>query len=439
MKIGYARVSSQSQADTEALNQQMSRLKNAGAEEIVFDVESGRKEERAELLKLWERVKTGAVKEIIVTRIDRLGRSVMGLHKAIALLEEHKCNLRVLDQPIDTTSSFGWLSLTQISMFAEFESRLIGDRIKHGLNYYRESGKSFGVPYGYEKTPEGILIPHPTEWDIALDEIQIYFWYEGNLTKSIAKIYEKWGHERSVPGFRNWLINPVCQGHTVYNRWHNNKNPEKWTVIYNTHPALITAEQFQGIEYLLKKRKQKWGRNGKSRTASEYPLSGQIKCGVCQGNCYRYICRSGLWRMRCRKRDEGTQRCSNGSSAKYENVEAAVIGALIEKSEEIERIALSALQGEESPELAQLRSQIKTLEAMGDNPAIEIARVGLRQQISELQRVPEPPKHFEHLRNFQNPDYWKSLPDDEKRKIMAGLVDRVYVVAGKVERVILRV
>ncbi|MEG4962658.1 MULTISPECIES: recombinase family protein [unclassified Microcoleus] len=71
--LGYARVSTREQAlNSNALEQQEARLKEVGAMEILTDVQSGRRSDCAELKKLTESIKAGKVKEIIVTRIDRL-------------------------------------------------------------------------------------------------------------------------------------------------------------------------------------------------------------------------------------------------------------------------------------------------------------------------------------------------------------------------------
>ncbi|KAB8333461.1 recombinase family protein [Scytonema tolypothrichoides VB-61278] len=131
MIVGYARVSTNAQADGEALDQQIARLKAAGAEDIFVDVESGRSVKRSSAVsgacpqdignrrpqfkKLLALVETGKVKELIIARIDRLGRSVISLHKAIKLIEENGVELRVLDASVDPNSPFGWFSISKLT------------------------------------------------------------------------------------------------------------------------------------------------------------------------------------------------------------------------------------------------------------------------------------------------------------------------------------
>jgi hypothetical protein len=75
--VGYARVSSREQAeDSQALQQQIARLKSAGATEIFQDIQSGSRDDRPALKQLINLVRKKEVDEVIITRIDRLARSL---------------------------------------------------------------------------------------------------------------------------------------------------------------------------------------------------------------------------------------------------------------------------------------------------------------------------------------------------------------------------
>lgn len=153
MKVyGYARVSTQEQAEEfDALNQQVARLKTAGATEVLIDIESGRNDERKQYNELLKLVQQNQVDEIIITRVDRLGRSVITIHKAIDVFVKHNVNLRILDAPVDPNSPFGWFSINQMSGLAEFESRLLSQRIRHGNNYFRQQLKYCVPPSDMQK------------------------------------------------------------------------------------------------------------------------------------------------------------------------------------------------------------------------------------------------------------------------------------------------
>ena len=85
MKFGYAR---KSKGEPESLEMQISRLRKAGADEILADIKSGRTDERSQFKELLKLIESGRVTEIIVTRIDRLGRSLVSLCRVQALINE---------------------------------------------------------------------------------------------------------------------------------------------------------------------------------------------------------------------------------------------------------------------------------------------------------------------------------------------------------------
>ena len=448
--VGYARVSTFAQAEEfDALEQQKARLKAAGVQELLVDIESGRSDSRKEFNRLLQMVKSGKIGKLVVTRLDRLGRSVITLHRTIALLEEHKVQLWVLDAPIDVNSPFGWFNLSQMSALAEFESRLLSNRIQHGLNYSRQQGKANSkVPFAYKRiddrlTPNGeFCAGQLTAWDVAKQSIVIYREL-GNLRRSIAEIWERYQVKWSVPGFRDWLINPVLRGHTVYHRWHNHSNPSQWDVRYNTHEALVSEQEWQEIDYLLKRGRQLWGRNANKKN-HDYLLAGQIVCEVCGNNCYRYIARNGKERMRCRKRDEGIHLCSNKQSILLADIEQAVIASLIAESKRIVELASTPTGPAESPELKELKAKLEGLESLGYDPAFEEAKQNLRLRIEatnyEIQYGSAQTSENRDLllMSARQPDFWYELEPEQKKRFYQALIDRVLIKDGLVQDVKLK-
>jgi len=125
---GYARVSSTGQ-DHET---QVERLKAAGcgavrAEKASASTRNGRRE----LLTLLEFIREGDT--LMVTRFDRLARSLDDLKAIVRELEEKGATLRVLDQQIDTSSSHGKLFFHLLGAFAEFENDIRRERQMEGI------------------------------------------------------------------------------------------------------------------------------------------------------------------------------------------------------------------------------------------------------------------------------------------------------------------
>jgi site-specific DNA recombinase len=221
---GYARVSTQEQAEEfDALNQQIARLKTAGATEVLIDIESGRNDGRKQYNELLKLAQQNQVDEIIITRVDRLGRSVISIHKAIDIFVKHNVNLRVLDAPVDPNSPFGWFSINQMSGLAEFESRLLSQRIRHGNNYFRQQLKFCVPPFGYGKDENHRLTPNKNIHEksgktyFELAKIIIDLTLSMRSLKDVCDyIYSEYEVVFSVAGLRDWVKNLALQGHTGY-------------------------------------------------------------------------------------------------------------------------------------------------------------------------------------------------------------------------------
>ena len=120
--VGYARVSSREQAiESHALEQQIARLEAAGATKIFKDIQSGSRDDRPELSELMDLVHKGKIDEVIITRIDRLTRSLLKLHECIRVYLETGVNLRILDQQIDLSTPQGKLMASILGSLSEWE------------------------------------------------------------------------------------------------------------------------------------------------------------------------------------------------------------------------------------------------------------------------------------------------------------------------------
>ncbi|MFM1786417.1 MAG: hypothetical protein RL228_367 [Actinomycetota bacterium] len=136
--IGYSRVSTTDQNP----ESQSDALRLAGAVHIFSDVFTGTKASRPEFDKALEYLRSGDT--LMVTRLDRLGRSAKDLLSIAETLKNRGIELRVIEQNIDTTTAEGRLFFTIISAFAEFEHSLIVSRTKDGLAAARARGRVGG-------------------------------------------------------------------------------------------------------------------------------------------------------------------------------------------------------------------------------------------------------------------------------------------------------
>lgn len=140
--IGYARVSSAGQS----LEVQEAVLREAGCDKIFAEKRSGRtSRDREQLALALDFAREGDT--LIVTRLDRLARSVIDLHQILAQLAEKGAAFRVLQQSgIDTSTSTGKLTLAVLAAVAEFEADIRAERQRDGIEAARAKGIYRGRP-----------------------------------------------------------------------------------------------------------------------------------------------------------------------------------------------------------------------------------------------------------------------------------------------------
>lgn len=140
MLVGYARVSSTGQS----LDIQNEALADAGCEKIFAEKVSGRStHDREELARVIDFVRDGDT--LVVTRLDRLARSVADLHRIIERLTEKKVGFRCLNQSgVDTDSSTGRLMLAILGAVAAFENDIRLERQREGIAKAKLEGKYKG-------------------------------------------------------------------------------------------------------------------------------------------------------------------------------------------------------------------------------------------------------------------------------------------------------
>lgn len=125
---GYARVSSEGQD----LEIQVEALKKAGCEIVRSEKVSGTsKEGRSELQNIMDFVRSGDT--LVVTRIDRLARSVKDLQEIVYEIRSKGVSLKATEQPIDTGTPAGKAFLDMLGVFAEFETSLRKERQMEGI------------------------------------------------------------------------------------------------------------------------------------------------------------------------------------------------------------------------------------------------------------------------------------------------------------------
>lgn len=142
-RIGYARVSSIGQK----VDGQIAALKEAGCEVIRSEtVSGGSRDDRTELDTVMEFLRRDD--ELVVHRLDRLGRSTRDVLNLVHELDGKGASLRVLEPEITTGGEMGRMVITVLGMVADMELKFIRDRQRTGI----DAAKARGAFKGRQKS-----------------------------------------------------------------------------------------------------------------------------------------------------------------------------------------------------------------------------------------------------------------------------------------------
>ena len=148
--IGYARTSTLHQ--DAGLDAQLRQLQTIGCDK-VFSEQASSVAERARLTAALEYVREGDT--FVVTKLDRLARSVAHLVEIVGALERKGVALKILDLGMDTSTPTGRLMLTVIGAIAQFEREIMLERQREGIAAARAEGKYKGrAPTARRKADE---------------------------------------------------------------------------------------------------------------------------------------------------------------------------------------------------------------------------------------------------------------------------------------------
>jgi DNA invertase Pin-like site-specific DNA recombinase len=150
-QIGYARVSTR---DRDLTNQE-AQLRAAGCGRVFAEKITGTRRARPQFDRMLDHLRAGDV--IVVTRLDRLARSIRDLLDIVERIRDAGAGLRSLVEPwADTTTPAGRMVLTVFGGMAEFERSLIVERTSSG----RAAAKARGTKFGRKPTLTQAQLDH---------------------------------------------------------------------------------------------------------------------------------------------------------------------------------------------------------------------------------------------------------------------------------------
>lgn len=139
----YTRVSTQDQDPgiQEEICRNYCKAQGWEIHRVYSDKWSGSAEKRPQFNNLLEDMRMFKFNTIVVTKIDRIGRSLQHLLSLFNEFKTKKIGFVATQQNIDTTTSMGMLQLQILGAFAEFERNLISERTRDALKGKKNVGK----------------------------------------------------------------------------------------------------------------------------------------------------------------------------------------------------------------------------------------------------------------------------------------------------------
>lgn len=287
--LGYARLSTADQARGLTLEQQVSRLREAGAEEVLIDLLSGTSTARPKYRELLRRVEAGEVATVICTRWDRLSRSAAETCRLVDLFAADGApELQLLDDPLDLTTIGGRLQLRLLGAVAQAEVERLRERSAAGKAHRTAKGLVDVAPFGLQQVA-GQLQPdrrpflcelHTKETRTRADLVLEAYGcanVDGSMHAPWRHLGERYGLWLDRGGMGRLLLNPALRGARVGKR---DKSAAVWHDVEEGAGGepLIPPEDHQRFEARLRGLAARRAAPDKRR---KHLLAGKVLCGHC--------------------------------------------------------------------------------------------------------------------------------------------------------------
>jgi site-specific DNA recombinase len=338
----YVRVSTQRQAQTQTIEQQLERLRTYIKEqnwtlpdEQIFrdDGYSGSRLNRPGLDRLRDQVRSAELDRVLITAPDRLARNFVHQMLLLEEIERFGCQVVFLDRPM-THDPHDQLLLQIRGAVAEYERTLIAERMRRGRQMKLRAGTLLPwtrAPYGLRLDPDHPRDPTGMSVDPAeaAQVAEMFAWYltEGATLYGLAQHLQQQGvptpRERkfwNAASVRGILTNPVYTGQVFSGRTRSQPArtrrsalkpvgrseesstcaPREEWILVTQFPPVVSQEQFDLVQAKLVRNRLLARRNN---TSEEYLLRGLVSCGVCQLGCMGRLAHPGYTYYCCRGKD----------------------------------------------------------------------------------------------------------------------------------------
>lgn len=387
----------------------------------IDDGVSGTKEDRDELQRMLADVRQGKIDKILVTKLDRLYRSIRHYLNLQDTLDKCGVNWLAIWEPIyDTSTPQGRLIINQMMSIAQFEAENTGQRIRQVFDYKAAQGEvlSGQPPCGYDIVNKK-LVPNDTA-SAVLEAFELYS-MTGNLNETVARMQGR-GLPQAKPSMKNILTNTKYIG--LFRG-----NP-------NYCPPIVSQELFYDVQ-------RKLGINVKKSQKHTYIFSGLLKCGECgrslAANTRKRVrgnCATLSQQYRCPAHFASTHHCDNAKVVTEHALEVMLIGMLRDQLEGM-RINYQVKEKKAKTSQAQVQKTERKIERLkelyiNDLITLEEYKADKEKLTAELARLTQEPKKKEttYIDKLLKSDietlYWSFTPE-EKRYLWRSLIDHITI------------
>jgi DNA invertase Pin-like site-specific DNA recombinase len=421
MRLGYARVSKEEQADS--LPAQVARLRAAGCDRIVEEMESGKVDTRPGLAEVILEVRSGRVAELVITRADRLGRNAAFADELLALCGIQGVKVTAIDGgTIEAASPQGFMQARILTTMAEVESRMLSLRLRKQFEQYRSQGRHLRrrKPFGYRGGANHKLEPHPEHWPQALRVLQ-RLRQLGSFSAVMRELPSWCEWTPASPNLQAWFYNPCIRGHVghMLQKGSGKSWRQQWGEIhYDQHPPLIGEGDWQELAMYLRRPSNTFlGRGREAR----HGLTGLLSCAACGHSLRRNNSGNTAW-WRCRHR-----LCQERGAIKEHDAMPLAVAACVAAADRL--AAAYAMPADEDPAVAAKRRDLEQLEGLARrNPAIASACVALRTEIDSLIRRPRvAPELAGYAERISDPEFFAGATPEEQRALFGAVLETLAV------------
>ena len=424
MKVGYCRVSTSSGEQLSALESQVARIKTAGVDRVICDVESGLSNEREGMNELLALIDSRQITEVVATRVDRLGRDASATDSLIILAGRRGVTITTLDGgTVEAETPTGFLMARLSTSLAEMESKMLSLRIKRGFEQRRKTHKPCRgkAPWGYQISEDKSRIePNLDAWESAREFLDILRDTDWRMNTALDR-FKGECPLNSCRAVKAWLRNPILRGGIGYLQQKNHTFAE---IVWDRHEPLISHEEFKVILLKMEQNRRHWGSNAQRKPKI---LTGLCWCPNC-GKKLAYAGGRSIPSVICTTR---------GCVSRFKGTRESVIVEQVNKSLAAKAEQLGQHISEEPPEAAALRDQIDRLQKLND-PDLEEAIQTKQQKLRNLMATASPTDQ-NRVAALAQPEAWEMATPEELRMIYLEFVSRIEADRGQVVSVALKI